>query len=107
LTNGGSCAQIESPEGTAGTQANTVPGGFGLPVCEALGSAARRAPGASLFRGVGIRRREVSIMDNFYRQFIPTALWLGIAALRDAFAVKPPTSAALPRLLTSAVGLRW
>jgi hypothetical protein len=46
-------------------------------------------------------------MDNFYRQFIPTALWLGIAALRDAFAVKPPTSAALPRLLTSAVGLRW
>lgn len=31
----------------------------------------------------------------------------GIAALRDAFAVKPPTSAALPRLLTSAVGLRW
>jgi len=31
----------------------------------------------------------------------------GIAVLREAFAATPPTSAALPRLLTGAVGLRW
>jgi len=31
----------------------------------------------------------------------------GVAALRDAFAANTPTSAALPRLLTGAIGLRW
>ena len=29
---------------------------------------------------MGIRGREVSTVDNFYRQFIPTTLWLGVAA---------------------------